>query len=235
MESNAIDFAARLNRSLLASMVGVRVDEESWDLSEPLPNGAMIEILTSEDGEVSNIYDLLENDLLPMTRRTVEDLLRHRDHDLMVDKGERLMEKVIKERGVFCLGDILGISSGWDSKVSRVLFEFGCEDLRDLHYKFGCGALSASKLVRFLDEVGLDGPKLKLVSVSLSGVNRQGVLASVSEKINSMGGDIVNLKLIWGDEGRYRLRLVIKGLLNKKDELESLFDDDGWSEEVEVV
>jgi GTP diphosphokinase / guanosine-3',5'-bis(diphosphate) 3'-diphosphatase len=233
--ANGIDFAARINRSLLANMVGVRVDGKEYDLNEALPNGVTIEILTSDNGEAIVTDSLLKNELLPGTRRVIEDLLKQREHDRLVDRGEDLMESVLADRGLFCLGDILGVRPGWSGKISRVLFEFGCGDLRDLYYKFACGALTPIRLDNFLDEVGISKSGLHLVSVSLCGANRPGVLADVSEIIGSVGGDVVNLCLSWEGDGDYRLRLVIEGLLGKEDDLVSLLSGGDWSEDVVVV
>ena len=151
-----------------------------------------------------------------------------------VSMAENMME-VLKERGLFSLGDIFGVGPDWSGKVSRVLFEFGCEDLRDLHYKFGSGALTPVRLAGFLDEIGIDKESLGLVSVSLSGSNRQGLLAEVTEMITSIGGDIVNLKLVWEDEDKYRLRFVVDGLSDRESELLSLLAEGGGLEEIQVV
>ena len=233
--ANGVDLAARLNRSLLANMTGVRVDGAVWGLGDPLPNGSTVEILTGENGEVIEADDLLKNTLLPSTRRTVEELTKQREHDKLVETGEKLMEEVLAKRGLFSLGDILGVRLDWNNKVSRVLFEFGCGDLRDLYYKFACGALGPERLAGFLEEVGINKFGLGLVSVGLSGSNKSGVLADVSEVISFIGGDIVNFKLVWKGESRYRLRFVIKGLLNKEDELLSLLKDGDGLGKIEVV
>ena len=232
--ANGVDLAARLNRSLLANMTGVRVDGENWGLGRPLPNGATVEILTGENGEVVEADDLLKNELLPSTRRTVEELIKQREHDRLVETGERLMENVLSKRGLFSLGDILGVRPEWGDKVKRVMFEFGCGDLRDLHYKFACGALGPARLADFLDEVGINKIDLELVSVSLSGVNRRRVLADVSEMISSIGGDIVNFKLVWVGEGKYRLRFVVAELVGREEKLRNLLSGDN-GERVTVI
>ena len=46
---------------------------------------------------------------------------------------------------------------------------------------------------------------------------------------------LVNFKLVWKGESRYRLRFVIKGLLNKEDELLSLLKDGDGLGKIEVV
>ena len=235
VEANGVDLAATLNRSLLAGMVGVKVDGDDWGLGEPLPNGSTVEIVTGDSGREVEVGVLLEHELLPRTERMVKDLLRQKERDALVEKGEGLMEAVLRDRGLFCLGDILGIKPGWSNKVNGVLFEFGCENLRDLYYKFGSGALGSERLTKCLDEMGINKLGLGLTSVSLFGINRQGVLAEVTEVISFVGGDIMNLKLIWVGENRYRLRLVIDGLLDKEKELRDLLERDNRFGGVEVV
>lgn len=204
-EATGFDFAAAISPEMLANAIEMEVNGEVCALSEVLPNGCTVRIITSEVPRREPVagaesYCLESTQIIIMEQRTLE--LRYRE----IEKGRKMLEILLRSRGILTLDDLE------QAAQLHILYKLGCSSNGELNFLLATGSMRESELTKALNEEGISKAELRYTTIQLSGVDQKGILSDVSELIVDMGKSVSIVHSRTDETNNYCLRLVIKDL-----------------------
>ncbi|MFA6250821.1 MAG: HD domain-containing protein [Candidatus Shapirobacteria bacterium] len=216
-DATAIDFAADLNPGLLAQAISCRVNGEEKPLSWVLPSASVVELVLGEPKRAPIANAELFS--LAPTKRMIENLRMLEKRMCLVENGRELIEEVLRPRGLLALTDLGEI-------INRVLFDFGCESIEELHFLVGNGSLGLPELSKDLDARGITKDRMGWTTIRLTGLDNPGILRDIVEAISKTGRNIVRTDLKKQKE-MFNLRIIVEKMTKDEEEyLRKLFEPD---------
>lgn len=201
-EATGVDFAYAVNPRLGADAVYLLVDGEEKPLSTVIPNSCTVEVVFSTHRRAP------DKDLRPyalaQTQKIINEQMQLQQKDELIEKGRQVAEEILSPRGILDFDVIV-------DRVRSLVYRLGCQGLDDLYYKIGSKTLSQEELQKELDIAGIFKDKLAITTMQVEGVDRPGILKEISQLIENLGGNVINITLLRNNK-KYKLRISIENL-----------------------
>lgn len=212
-KATGLDFAYSISQEMGARAVSVFINGVRYPVSTVLPNGSEVKIELGEPRIAPKIE--LKNYCLPVARKIIDEQLSEEAKGKLGMKGKEMIEKVISERGLIDLADLLKIDKH-KPNLEHLLFILGCKNsIPDLYYKVGSGVMDINNLEKHFDEAGITKKELGLTSIFIEGLDGPGINSLVSSEVTALGGNIGPMENRPHDnpEGAtFTIRMVVENL-----------------------
>lgn len=180
----AIDFAYAVNQKLGDNSIKVKANGNEEELTYLLKNADTIEVITGkrsveEDRKLSRVC-------LKQTQKYLERRIIKYEKNNSIEMGRRIFENRLSPRGILDLEDI-------GPEVRDICYSLGCENVGEVYYKISKGYLDIEKLDDLLNEYGITKSKRKRTTVETTGVDKPGLLKSITDAVNKNGGNIIRI------------------------------------------
>ncbi len=140
MGSNPIDFAYNIHTAVGNRMIGAKVNGKIVELSYPLNNGDVVEVLTSKEerGPSRDWINIVKSN---SARSKIRQYLKRERRDENIVKGKGDLEKELRRNNIPLSGEI------FDKIMSNAVERYNVKDIDDLYATIGYGGLLLSKIM----------------------------------------------------------------------------------------
>lgn len=233
--ATGVDYARAISPRLLAQAVAMIIDDgEPVDIRTPVPNAAKVFIVTDSQRQAAD----LEWANHCVTREAKREIMRQQEQlkqKKWIAAGRRIMEEVLRDRGLFYLED-LDLES-----FNRARYALDVDGvMNNIYTKIGAGTMERKRVIERLDRAGIHKENAggeRMTSVRVEGPDIEGTMAALTGWIAELGGSL-SFSTNRAGEGHYEARLVVRGLTRTaEDELRGRLTGDvaGRYSGVEVI
>jgi (p)ppGpp synthase/HD superfamily hydrolase len=233
--STVLDAVAAIQDFLLDKINRVEVNGENRELSDPIMPGDVVQVITSGD-RMTPTDDWLKFCNLS-TARQLRSVLVTVALKQTAEDGRKLIKPLLVERGIVDLEDV---QIQERVKFENFLSSLAAASLDDLYSALGGGAIRLGDVEEALNQAGIMRAVLGWTTINIfssSDTNKPGVLAYLAGVVSEFGGNIIRTVNNTFQDGSFTLRLVIKGLdeKKKKELLETFLNCEVSLTQVEIV
>jgi len=206
--ATGVDFAAIINRRVLAEAESINIDGVDKPLTVVIPNASTLRINLGESKRAP--LDGLEDYCLPQTRKIIQEQRILENRDILVNQGQKKLESILIPRGLLVLSDI-------GDSINPLLYKLGCQSIDDLYFMAGNNSVKEELLNQELDLAGITKEKLKITSIRLVGDDKPKLLVDVIKKISGMDKNIVHIEQKNAD-GKFNIRILAENIGQSEEE-----------------
>jgi GTP diphosphokinase / guanosine-3',5'-bis(diphosphate) 3'-diphosphatase len=224
--ATGVDFAAAINRRVLAEAESINIDGVDKPLTVVIPNASTLRVNLGEPRRAP--LDGLEDYCLPQTRKIIQEQRILENRDTLVSQGRKKLESILIPRGLLVLTDI-------SDSINPLLYKLGCQSINDLYFMVGNNSIKEDLLNQELDLAEITKEKLKITSIRLIGDDKPKVLVDVIKKISGTNKNIINIEQKNSD-GKFNIRILTENMSQEEEEgLRQYLNNDTRFSEVLVV
>ncbi len=203
--ATGVDFAYAISPELGASALSLKIEGLEAPLSTNIPNASVVEVITNGPRSTPN-PDAIRY-CLPKTQKIIKKQLERQERFNLASSGQEILTQAFIEQKIGILS-VLDLPS---NHSYRLLQNFGCNSVEELHFKIGGNYLSTQEVANWLREENINKSTLGLTTVEVSGPDQPRLLESLSTWVGEHQGNITKVSLECS-EGLFKLRLVISGI-----------------------
>lgn len=224
--ATGVDFAAAINPRVLAEAESILIDGSEKPLTVVIPNASTVRVNVGESRRAP-LPDL-EQYCLPQTRKTIQEQRMLEKRDILIKKGQGIIESVLTPRGLLVITDL-------GDTINPLLYKLGCQGADDLYFMIGNGSIKSELISKELDEAEITKEKLHLTTIRLRGLDQPKILIDVVQLISNTNKNIVNIDQK-NTKTNFDLRILVKDLnLEEEDTIRQYLENDSRLTEKLVV
>ncbi|MFA5750027.1 MAG: HD domain-containing protein [Candidatus Shapirobacteria bacterium] len=205
--ATGVDFAAAINPRVLAEAESINIDGIDKPLTVVIPNASTIRVNIGESRRAP--IEGLEDYALPQTRKVIQEQRIKEKKDILIKKGQEVLESILIPRGLLVLTDV-------GDSINSILYKFGCQGINDFYFMLGNGSVKENLINKELNLAGITKEKLRITSIRLKGQDKAKVLVDVIKKISDMDKNIIHIDQK-NKNGDFNIRILVKDM-SKEDE-----------------
>lgn len=236
-KANGLDLATAIEPMLAMkarSWVEVGQEDVPHSLSEVVPHGKQIKILTDKPAKPS---DWLLAMSLPETREKLTEAIVLVEQKAASEKGRKMLELVLRDRGFLSIEDLELVTKAKENEpLFTLLTTCGCQTVDNLCTLVGGGFLTVDRVGEILEELGVT-KELGWSTLLVAGENQVGVLAELAGAFGETGINIIQeVNRVDIESNKYEIRVVFKDAAEEQlVKLRKLVEQGGFCERYELV
>lgn len=216
--AKGIDFAYLIDEKMGAQAESIIIDGIEKDILTVIPNGATVKINMGKN-RIAPERDFVSK-VLPNTRQKIEKQLLEEEISEEQKKGKEIVTKIISQRGILNLYDLLELSE-YSGSIVEILYRLGCKkSLPRLYQSVGSGLITEEQLIDELNAKGITKERMKLTSIYFEGKDEKGILNNLTHIMEQFeeGG---NIRRNYGqsNKGIFQEHLVLENLTKNEEKI----------------